>query len=126
MYPLTTELIIDPRASRAAEWEQIAVRDFQRRMLDRETPFPCVFGVDALRKATLRFAFISDDGDRAARLAAALRDFVGLAPRLGRRTSLVVFFEEAGAAQTLEDYQRQFWALLQRVHDLDAEPWPDG
>jgi FPC/CPF motif-containing protein YcgG len=125
MYPLTSELVVDPRAPRTAEWEKIAAYNFRRRMMGRDTFFPCIFGVDALRKATLRFAFISHNRDRPRELAAALRDFVGLAPRLGRRTSLVVFFEEVGAARTLEEYRDQFWALLQSVHDLDIDPWPD-
>jgi uncharacterized protein len=125
-HPLTTKLVADPRTPRANVWEQIAVRNFQRRMLDNEEPFPCIFGVAALREATLRYAFVSRNRDRVSQLAAALRDFVHLAPSLGRRTSLVTFFENGPTRQTLREYRTEFWALLQQAHDLDVEPWPPG
>ncbi len=122
--PLTTDLVVDPHTPREDEWERASAQSFQRRMLDTETPFPCIFGVDALRKATLRYSFIARNDDRVRVLAGALRDFVELAPLLGIRTSLVTFFQDTDVPRTVEEYREEFWELLQAVHDMDTEPWP--
>jgi FPC/CPF motif-containing protein YcgG len=37
----------------------------------------------------------------------------------------VTFFENGPEHRTLEEYEAEFWALLQSVHDLDDDPWPD-
>ncbi len=123
---LTTDLVADPRTPREKAWEEVSAQRFQQRMLDAETPFPCIFGVDALRKATLRYSFISRDDEQVNTLASALRDFVELAPLLGIRTSLVTFFEDTALPRTVSEYREEFWTLLQGVHDLDTEPWPAG
>ncbi|SFJ78504.1 hypothetical protein SAMN05192584_101314 [Streptomyces pini] len=124
--PLTTPLVCDPRQPRAKAWEADAVERFRKRMLDESALFPCVFGVDALRRATLRFSFLERGDDLARRLAAALGDFVALAPELGRRTSLVAFFEttDEDRARDVEGFRTLVWDLLQGVHDLDTAPWP--
>ncbi|GAA1914643.1 YqcI/YcgG family protein [Streptomyces sodiiphilus] len=124
--PLTTPLVRDPRRPGTVAWQTEAAERFRQRMFDENTPFPCVFGVDALRKATLRFAFLEQQPDVSVQLAAALSDFVALAPALGRRTSLVVFFAPAedDATRDVESFHTQVWDLLQGVHDLDKKPWP--
>ena len=122
--PLTTDLVVDPRTPRENAWEQASALNFQRRMFDADTPFPCIFGVDALRKATLRYSFVARNDDQVRTLATALRDFVELAPLLGSRTSLVAFFEDTPLPRTVDEYREEFWQLLQGVHDLDSEPWP--
>lgn len=104
-------------------WERDAADRFTKRLLDRDRLFPCVFGVDALRRASLRFTFVPRDSG-AAYLAEALREYVPLAPDLGKRTSLVAFFQPDEEVQTLADHRRHFWQTLQDLHDADPEPWP--
>lgn len=110
---------------RSVPWEQDAVDRFSRRMLDQERLFPCVFGVDAVKRGTLRCAFIPGGKDLRP-LADALTEFVAVAPELGKRTSLVTFFEpsENDTDTTLHDHRTRFWQILQELHDLDTEPWP--
>ncbi|MDA2803522.1 YqcI/YcgG family protein [Nocardiopsis suaedae] len=133
---------VTPRAPR--DWKRRAEELFTDRLLDERSPFPCVFGVDALRRGTLRFAFVDDTADPpsetpgdgiepAARgTALALADYAARAPSIGHRTSLVVVYRGAlgphpGAGRdAVKAYRDRFWALLQRVHRLDAHPWPDG
>jgi FPC/CPF motif-containing protein YcgG len=95
-------------------------------MLDSTRPFPCIFGVDAVRKGKLRFAFVPVGPARLGALADALDEFGELAESLGNRTSLVCFFEYDPSMVTLEDFRDRFWTLLQRLHDLDAVDWPTG
>jgi FPC/CPF motif-containing protein YcgG len=108
---------------RSVPWEQDAVDRFTRRMLDSERLFPCVFGVDAVRRGSLRCTFISR-GQGVRPLAEALTEFAVLAPDLGKRTSLVAFFEPDEAEATLHDYRERFWKILQDLHDVDPRPWP--
>ncbi|MDA2810391.1 YqcI/YcgG family protein [Nocardiopsis sp. RSe5-2] len=132
---------VPPRAP--GDWKRRAEELFTERLLDERSPFPCVFGVDALRRGTLRFAFVddtaddpdgADDGlDAAARgTARALGEYTAEAPEIGRRTSLVVVYRGAlgphpGAGpDAVKAYRDRFWDLLQRVHALDTHPWPDG
>ncbi|GAA3647247.1 YqcI/YcgG family protein [Streptomyces chitinivorans] len=124
--PLTTPAVCDPRQPREKAWEADAVERFRKRMLDESTLFPCVFGVDALRRAALRFSFLERGDGLARRLAAALGGFVALAPELGRRTSLVAFFEttDEDRARDVEGFRTLVWGLLQAVHDLGTAPWP--
>ncbi|WP_017559500.1 YqcI/YcgG family protein [Nocardiopsis baichengensis] len=129
-----------PAARRASgDWKGRAEEIFTERLLDEHAPFPCVFGVDALRRGTLRFAFVDDTCadtadpgiEAAARgTAEALARYAAEAPAIGRRTSLVVLYRGAlgpdpGAGPAaVKAYQDRFWALLQRVHEHDREPWP--
>ncbi len=117
--------LCDLTESRSVAWEQDAIDRFTRRMLDQERLFPCVFGVDAVRRGTLRCAFIPN-GQGIRPLAEAVTEFVSLAPALGKRTSLVTFFEPGGTEATLQDYQERFWQILQDLHAVDSEPWPQG
>lgn len=104
-------------------WELDAAERFAARMFDKEQPFPCVFGVDALRRGTLRLSFIGNT-DTQAELAATLEEFVQAAPELGKRTSLVAFFEPSPGLHSLDDYSRYFWNLLGGLREADGRPWP--
>jgi FPC/CPF motif-containing protein YcgG len=94
-------------------------------MLDDEQLFPCIFGVDATRRGTLRYTFVPADAG-GEYLGEALKEFVALAPDLGRRTSLVAFFEPDGRDRTVDEWRERFWGILRRLHDADPAPWPEG
>jgi FPC/CPF motif-containing protein YcgG len=120
----TVAQVVHPAAARTIAWERDAADRFCQRMLDRQRLFPCIFGTDALRRGSLRFAFVPNDPRADAHLATALREFVDMAPELGNRTSLVAFFEPSPDMDTIEDYRRCFWSLLQSLHAQDPSPWP--
>jgi uncharacterized protein len=117
-------LLGEPGESRSIPWEQDALGRFTRRMLDQDRLFPCVFGVDGVRRDTLRCTFVPRSSG-VSHLVEALREFVAKAPNLGKRTSLVAFFEHDGQDRTLDGWRQQFWQILQQLHDADTEPWPD-
>lgn len=104
-------------------WQSKAMTSFEERMLDSEDKFPCIFGVDAVARKTLRYGFI-EAGSHAEQLATTLRSFTSICEELGRRTSLVVFFESWGAPEeTHESYYQEFWELLGKTASLDETPW---
>jgi FPC/CPF motif-containing protein YcgG len=115
-----------PTTVPTTDWERDAVDRFSRRLLSKDRLFPCIFGVDALRKSTLRFTFVPAGEPGTEYLAAALEEFTSIAPELGRRTSLVAFFEPSGGVGTLADYERRTWRLLRDLHKIDPLPWPAG
>ena len=122
----TQTRLSEPASPDLMGWRQDAAARFNDRMLDRRRPFPCIFGVDAVKRQTLRFAFIPDDGNETTALSEALREFITNARDLGKRTSLVVFFErnlEEGAS--IDEHEDRFWKLLQGLHDRDDHPWPE-
>lgn len=118
--------IFHPAERPPGSWQPLAAALFRERMLDSERLFPCVFGVDAVRKGTLRFAFVPVGPTRLGALADALEEFGEVAESLGNRTSLVCFFEYDPSMVTLEDFRDHFWSLLQGLHDVDGVDWPIG
>ena len=118
-------LLHKPATTELSGWKADAALRFNERMVDSEQPFPYIFGVDAVKRQTLRYAFVAAGGSEVRQLSEALKEFVAEAPRLGKRTSLVVFFEQRlEASAGLEEYERWFWHLLQDLHRVDEQPWP--
>lgn len=121
-----SSLLLHPHSRPEGGWQRLAADLFHERMLSDGALFPCIFGVDAVRKGTLRYSFIPAGEQRAATLADALREFTSIAPSLGIRTSLVCFFDFDPAIDSLEAYEEHFWSLLAEIRAEDAAQWPDG
>jgi len=107
-------------------WKYDAMVRFRERMAEGDNPFPCVFGVDATRRGTLRCTFVPAGSKRVPQLAQALSAFVDRAVSYGRRTSLVAFFESVDTLRTVQDYRDHFWYLLTELRKMDDMPWPEG
>lgn len=107
-------------------WKADALSAFRNRMLDPDRPFPCIFGVEAVARGTLRYGFIDGpDRDAAPQLAELLTDFTQVCDELGKRTSFVCFFE-TWQPDTHESSFTRFWQLLAETSQLDKARWPDG
>jgi FPC/CPF motif-containing protein YcgG len=124
--PEQPSLLRHPHEEPSGGWERLAANFFHERMLSNDALFPCIFGVDAVRRGTLRYSFIPAGEQRVATLAAALREFTAIAPSLGTRTSLVAFFDFEPSVDSLEDYRQHFWNLLSEIHASDVSEWPEG
>jgi FPC/CPF motif-containing protein YcgG/quercetin dioxygenase-like cupin family protein len=108
------------------QWEFNAYSDFKSIVTDDKVAFPCTLGVAGFSANQLRFHFISAPlgTDRAAvELAAALQSFIPNARSFGKNTSLVIFFKETRDLGT-DAYEKIFWSILNKLHRLDARPWP--
>lgn len=94
-------------------------------MTDKDRDFPCIFGVEAVTRGTLRYGFVSEqDGGQASQVSLILGKFTDICHDLGKRTSLVCFFESWHAEHTHTAYWERFWQLLHEVSELDHAPWP--
>ncbi|WP_166459389.1 YqcI/YcgG family protein [Amycolatopsis pithecellobii] len=126
MESVESGLLAIPGEPRSVPWEDHAARSFEDRMLDTGFPFPCIFGVDAVKRRTLRYCFVPIGPDRTEALGSALREFAGQCAELGKRTSLVAFFQNDPELRDLRDHERVFWALLAELMATDTAPWPAG
>jgi uncharacterized protein len=106
-------------------WAPRAFRRFGDDLQSTRPAFPCVFGVEAFREDGLRFVFV-ESGDPAdvEGLAHALAEFVRTSGAFGRYVSLVAFVGSAEECE-LEEWEEAFWRILQHLHEVDPEPWPD-
>ncbi|WNI18920.1 YqcI/YcgG family protein [Actinacidiphila sp. ITFR-21] len=108
------------------DWGPDAARELVETLLDTDRPFPCTFAVAAAKKQSLRFGFVESPHDEStwAPLAGILDDYLATYKQLGKDTSLVVLFRPDERPGTLDHYFRQFWSVLQFLHDGDPQPWP--
>lgn len=103
-----------------------AYNDFKAIVTNTKVVFPCTLGVAGFAANQLRFHFISspiETEDAAFELAAALQSFISNARSFGKNTSLVVFFNETRDLGA-DAYEKIFWKILNKLHRLDARPWP--
>jgi len=68
-----------PHDAPSEGWQHDAATAFSHRMLSDDSLFPCIFGVNAVRKGTVRYSFIPAGQPRVAALAAALSEFTLIA-----------------------------------------------
>ncbi|SEM94523.1 YqcI/YcgG family protein [Lihuaxuella thermophila] len=125
---LHTQLLrrADLVAGKIPSWGLTAFKAFERDLLSKETPFPCIFGVEALKKDGLRYLFVEDHSESGwMQLRNGLLQYTEIFRRLGRMTSLAVFFKPYHQELTVEQYQRKFWSVLQFLHEHDPKPWPE-
>lgn len=118
-------------AASAQGWHRKAYQDVYERVA--ETPgFPCVFSKNAIRKGLLKFIFVEDNSAAAfRRLANGLLSFVEVSRNwngdLNTAYPLVVAFSKSAiTADSLIGYRDYGWQVLQRLHEMDTHPWPDG
>ncbi|CAG9621591.1 YqcI/YcgG family protein [Sutcliffiella rhizosphaerae] len=107
-------------------WGHKVFDDFTKDMLSNTRPFPCVLGVEGFRQGALRFAFIESTSSNESihKLGTELKNYLQTARSLGKNTSFVSFFKPE-ALKTLEEYEAQFWDVLNALHHLDEKKWPN-
>lgn len=123
----TVRHLVTPRETEALRgWEGEIFDEFYARMTAKDKDFPCIFGVEAVTRGTLRYGFVSDrEEDQATQLSRILSEFTEICNDLGKRTSLVCFFESWHAHGEHAAYWERFWELLSEVSELDDAPWPE-
>ena len=121
-----TEIRNNANDVRLPLWAKSVFDAFQHDLLSKERLFPCIFGVEALRKDNLRFVFLEDPYDQESlnTLKHALIEYTGMYRSLGRMTSFVAIFKPQATIKTVAEYQQDFWHVLQFLHEHDPAPWP--
>ncbi|WP_142296517.1 YqcI/YcgG family protein [Lottiidibacillus patelloidae] len=106
-------------------WGNQAFKSFTNDLLSEENPFPCILGVEGMKAGQLRFCFIDSTEDESAlkNLASHLTHYLQHYKKIGKNTSFVAFFKPDDL-KTMEQYEKQFWGILQALHKYDNQPWP--
>ncbi|MFI0421226.1 YqcI/YcgG family protein [Spongiactinospora sp. 9N601] len=109
------------------KWGAPVAEEFLKSILSDTEPFPCIFGVGAARKRTLRIGYVdgTDRQDDWSALPDLLRRYLEVYRGLGKDTSLVVFFRPEAEPLPLAAYRERFWAVLSYLAAKDAQPWPE-
>ncbi|WP_026688659.1 YqcI/YcgG family protein [Alteribacter aurantiacus] len=87
-----------------------------------DSTFPCYFGRHGLLQDELRYSYIEQD--KREHLPDTLRSFLELLksdPDIRRGLFL---FVKPNESETIEDFRRDFWEVLQFLHNEDTKPWP--
>jgi FPC/CPF motif-containing protein YcgG len=116
-------------ADGVSPWARAAYQELYAKVAD--SAFPCTFGTVALRKGDVLVSTIesSDESvvvDCLTEVLAEYADFVRRQPIVkASMMPLAVFILPPAGWQTVEDYFRNSWRLLQTVHERDPAPWPE-
>lgn len=103
------------------EWLLAEYKTFHEIVTDKT--FPCYFGMNGELKGELRYAYITQDDW--SNLPAAVESFLTMFndPK-HKRHGLFVFVEPFEKEVALDAYRKQFWDILQFLHDEDDSEWP--
>ena len=103
-------------------WLYVEYETFHQTVTDKT--FPCFFGMTGELKGELRYAYITQDDW--SNLPSALEKFLALftLPNY-KRHGLFVFVEPFEKEGVLDEYRKQFWAILQYLHTMDQQEWPE-
>ncbi len=126
---LYSKRCIDKQINEMTEWQQSAYNHFSAMMMDQEHPYPCVPGKQGFLSDTLRFGFAGDPRQESTsvEVASLLKQYGKISRQTGDYASLVVFFDSrfiSDGEGTVDNYEKCFWTLLNKIHELDEKPWP--
>lgn len=110
-------------------WHRNVLEDLEKRVGNQE--FPCIFSKNAFKKNLMKFLFVENLGDAGVQyLGEGLKEYVEISRdwngRIDTAYPLVVAFSlDAVIAQSVEEYHAYGWGILQALHQIDPEPWPE-
>ncbi|KAG0696449.1 YqcI/YcgG family-domain-containing protein [Suillus ampliporus] len=111
-------------------WQNRAYEDYKAVLLDEELVFPCTYATKGFKTDDQLYLFIDSDDLSDSRhicsLAKALSIYLPQARKLGPNTSLVLLAKQSDNPRSMEEYNTQFWELLNGLAKLDKKPWPSN
>ena len=103
------------------EWLLKEYETFHNTVTDKT--FPCYLGMAGELGGELRYAYVTRDDWSS--LPNALKTFLTLFDNpKHKRHGLFVFVEPFEIEGSLEDYRKEFWDILQYLHEVDEIEWP--
>ncbi|KAH7923316.1 hypothetical protein BV22DRAFT_1048273 [Leucogyrophana mollusca] len=109
-------------------WQRQAYEEYKAVLLDQDVIFPCIYATKGFKTDDQLYIFIDSDdlSDRRhiRALASALSVYLPQAHALGPNTSLVLLARKNDSPRTIDQYNSEFWQLLDGLAKLDTKPWP--
>ncbi|MHB1424284.1 MAG: YqcI/YcgG family protein [Gemmataceae bacterium] len=122
---------VDLEAGRSPfSWATESYQRFAEIVCDRT--FPCTFAQAALKQGFLTFLPVesSTSPEDVRGVYDGIGDYLSqlnsLPPRQAAFHVLIVLVKPANRLHTVEEYHAQAWDLLQRLHDVDEDEWPEA
>ncbi|MED4287108.1 YqcI/YcgG family protein [Priestia megaterium] len=107
------------------DWKKKAFVNFTEDLTGKNPKFPCIFGTSGYQKNELRFDFFQRiDIESIKLLGQSLIEYLKIAKKLGSYTSFVAFFN-IETNKDVEEYEKDFWQVLNMLHRIDESPWPE-
>lgn len=112
------------------DWEKNTLEKFSAKMSDKERPFPCIPATIGFSMNHLRYGFVGDPRENPTifELAELLCDFTEVSRRLGKYTSLIVFYniaQDMKDTYSVEQFEQLFWQQLSELSAVDVIEWPE-
>ncbi|UYG95255.1 YqcI/YcgG family protein [Cytobacillus firmus] len=109
------------------DWQLNALDKFQKKMTDKEKPFPCIPATIGFAKNQLRYGFSDDPGNPSSiqQTASILKEFTKHSRNYGSYTSLIIFYKHKDHLR-VEEYEQLFWDQLTGLSEIDEVEWPNG
>lgn len=103
------------------EWLLHEYQTFHNIVIDKT--FPCYFGMSGELKGELRYGYITqDDWSNLPKIVEGFLDL--FQDPKHKRHGLFVFVEPFKVEGDLSQYRKQFWDILQYLHEVDSVEWP--
>ncbi len=111
-------------------WERDALVKFEKKMVVKVSPFPCIPATVGFSLNHFRYAFVGDplEDKTVYELADVLKCYVKQCKEFGNYTSLIVFYnirEEMKNKYSVEQYEQLFWKQLSGLSSIDEKEWPE-
>jgi len=111
------------------QWKREALEAFEKKMIDKHQPFPCIPATQGFSLDHFRYGFAGNPKEKSSvkTLASLLEEFTKCSRQCGPYTSLIIFFEtssEEFRSWTVEQFEQLFWDMLDHLHKLDEAAWP--
>ncbi|MBD2809599.1 YqcI/YcgG family protein [Xenorhabdus sp. Vera] len=112
------------------DWRYSVLSDIKSRLSDVD--FPCFFSKREFRKQLLKFIFVENiETSGIHHLGEGLKEYVEISKNwdgdLNTAYPLIVAFSlDVINVQSIDEYHVFGWKVLQKLHDIDSEPWPDN
>ncbi|KAH7908709.1 YqcI/YcgG family-domain-containing protein [Hygrophoropsis aurantiaca] len=109
-------------------WQRQAYEQYKAVLLDEEVIFPCIYATKGFKTDDQLYIFIDSDDLSDPRhirsLASALSTYLPQSRGLGPNTSLVLLAQKNDSPRSVDQYNSEFWQLLNGLAKLDTKPWP--
>lgn len=111
-------------------WKRDALEKFEAKMTDKEKQFPCIPAIQGFSLHHLKYGFVCDprEDTSSEELAELLSAYTMNSRKLGKYTSLIVFFDtppDLSNTYNVEKFEKLFWKQLSKLTTLDSVEWPN-
>jgi uncharacterized protein len=110
-------------------WEEEALKNFEAKLINKESAFPCIPATLGFTTNQFRYGFIEHLSKETNMLefASILREYTETNRSYGKYTSLIVFFNtppEMLEENKIEKFEQLFWKQLNGLSTIDQIAWP--